>query len=152
MKKLILPVLLMLIAFTTQAQTKQDRKNDRSERMERRGDRAANMDPEAMASVKAKKMTLVLDLSDKQEAQVEQVLMENAMKRKAAMVNKSNRKTLSKEEKLSLAEARLDQRIAVKRAFKDILNDEQYEKFEKMSHKRKRGKRNQVRKVRRTRK
>lgn len=152
MKKLILPVLLMLIAFTTQAQTKQDRKNDRSERMERRGDRAANMDPEAMASVKAKKMTLILDLSDKQEAQVEQVLMENAMKRKAAMVNKSNRKTLSKEEKLSLAEARLDQRIAVKRAFKDILNDEQYEKFEKMSHKRKRGKRNQVRKVRRTRK
>ena len=93
-------------------------------------------------------MTLALDLSDKQEVQVEKVLLANAVKRKEAMANREERKELSKEEKMTLAEARMDQKIATKRAFKDILDDEQYTRFEKiavMKERNKRGHRNHKR-------
>ncbi|SCX90997.1 hypothetical protein SAMN05192588_0219 [Nonlabens sp. Hel1_33_55] len=134
MKKLILPALLMLLAFTAQAQKNQDR--DRGDRMEKRIARAEKMEPEAMASMQAKRMTLALDLTNKQEAQVEKVMLNNAIKRKEMMANRAANKENSKpskEERMAMAEARMDQKIATKRAFKEILNDDQYTKFEKMA-------------------
>jgi len=134
MKNLILPILMILAVATTQAQK-------RSDRAENRKELGMKMEPQEIASIQAKKMTLQLDLSDKQEAQVEKLLTANAAKRKELMASRADRKEMSKEEKLAMAEQRMDEKIATKRAMKDILNAEQYEKFEKMAQKRD-GKRN----------
>jgi len=125
---------MILAVATTQAQK-------RSDRAENRKELGMKMEPQEIASIQAKKMTLQLDLSDKQEAQVEKLLTANAAKRKELMASRADRKEMSKEEKLAMAEQRMDEKIATKRAMKDILNAEQYEKFEKMAQKRD-GKRN----------
>lgn len=130
MKKIIAIVAIALMTVTAQAQRPADRKEDRKERVQ-------NMNPEVIASVQAKRMTLALDLSDKQENEIEKVLLSNAVKRKAAMENKADRKEMSKEERAEMAEDRLNEQIATKRAMKQILNDEQYAKFEKMKDRRK---------------
>merc|ERR1711916_244693 len=88
-----------------------------------------------------KKMTLALDLSEKQQNQVEPLLKAQAEKRKAAMekrkeMQKNNTKP-SAEEVYKMQAERLDDQIAMKNRMKNILNKEQFEKFEKMARARK---------------
>ena len=125
MKNLILPLLFVGAIATATAQKNENRRNDRKEF-------ANNMSPETMASIQAKKMTLALDLSDQQEQEVEQVLLQSTIARKESNVEKKDRKEMTKADRASMMEARLDNQIATKRALKDILNEKQYEKFEKM--------------------
>lgn len=129
MKNLVsILVLVFAVTFTTQAQKK-------------RGDRQPNLTPEQHTELAVKKMTLALDLSDKQQKQIKPLLMANMADRKAAM---EKRKEARKEKKRPTADEmytmqtkRLDKQIAMKRSMKNILNKEQFEKFEKMQKGRK---------------
>ena len=129
MKNLVsILVLVFAFTFTTQAQKK-------------RGDRQSNLTPEQHTELAVKKMTLALDLSDKQQKQIKPLLMANMADKKAAM---EKRKEARKEKKRPTADEmyamqtkRLDKQIAMKRSMKNILNKEQFEKFEKMQKGRK---------------
>lgn len=95
-----------------------------------------NLTPEQMASVQSKKMTLVLDLDAKQQGRVEQLLLVNAKEHQAHKMNQEDRAPLNDLEKLTRMETMLDNRIAMKREMKSILNTDQYERWEKMIAKR----------------
>jgi hypothetical protein len=132
-------LLLITIAFLTLSATAQERKRDGQkgavkERMEMRND----MTPEETAQLQTKNMTLELDLTEKQQVEIEKVLLDEAKTRKIKMEEfkakkeKADGEKPSKEERLSMANERLDHKIELKKKMKAILNAEQYEKFEKM--------------------
>ncbi len=130
MKKIIL-ILLVLVSFIG---VSQEHKPTRKQ--------VVDMTPEQMATLKTKKMTLALDLTDKQYNDVYTVNLEHAKIRKAKMAErKAIRDSGEKEEPTAeLLYARknekLDNMIAHKRKMKNILSEEQYKKWEKM-HRRK---------------
>ena len=128
MKNFLLLLVMIFAIATATAQKDTNRSEKRVERMKQ-------MEPKDIASFQAKKMTLALDLTDKQESQIEEVLFTAATKKKEAMKDLKKRNELSKQEKMALGEARMDEKIAMKRAFKEILNDQQYVEFEKMKMK-----------------
>ena len=107
---------------------------------ERQQNRAMNnMTPEQMATIKTKKMTLALDLTDAQQKQIQALNLESAKTRKAAMekrkaakANEESKKPTS-DERYAMKSERLDQMIAHKSEMKEILSPEQYEKWEKMA-------------------
>lgn len=148
-------LLLIALAVVTLNVNAQERKKDgqkgaMKERMEMRQD----MTPQEMASLQRKKMTLQLDLTEKQQKEVESILLEEAKTRKAKMADrkakmgKTDGVKPSKEERLKLINERLDHQIEMKKKMKSILNAEQYEKFEVMQSKKQimRGKKSQMRK------
>lgn len=121
-------VLVFVFTFTTQAQQK--RKNKRP-----------NFSIEQRTELAVKKMTLALDLSDKQQEEIKPLLMAQAEDRKAAM---EKRKALRDEEKkpsadelFAMKNQQLEAKIEFKNKMKDILKAEQFEKFEKMAKNRK---------------
>ena len=54
-----------------------------------------NLTPEQIASIQSKKMTLVLDLGNKQQAQVEKLLLVNAKERQAHKMSREDRAQLT---------------------------------------------------------
>ncbi|MBL7561195.1 hypothetical protein JAO71_15455 [Olleya sp. YSTF-M6] len=141
MKKLAI-IALALITFQANAQDKKEQRQDnRKEKMEKR----MQLEPEEMAELQTKKMTLHLDLTDAQQKKVMALNLEHAKKRKEAMKSRLEAKDKeekvkpTKEEKLKRANQRLDDQIATKREMKSILSAEQYEKWEKSQTKRKHG-------------
>jgi hypothetical protein len=127
----------MLAIVTAQAQRKIDRTENRREL-------ATNLNPGDLSSIQAKRMTLALDLSDNQEKEIEELLTAKRTNRKENKINREDFKAMSAEQKLAMKEKQMDERIATKRAFKKILNDEQYTEFEKMA-KKKNGERREMR-------
>lgn len=131
MKKL---VIIALAFFALQA-TAQERK--RGQHGKERAQKMMNLSAEEAATLQTKKMTLFLDLNESQQAKIHKINLENATKRKAMMEARKakkesgNAKKPSKEERLAMANARLDHQIAMKAKMKDILNEEQYAKWEK---------------------
>jgi protein CpxP len=118
MKKILFLMSLLAVGISQAQDTKRDR------------------NPEQVASIQSKKMTLALDLDAKQQAIVEQLLLVNAKEREADKMNKKDRAQLNDLEKLTRMETMLDKRIAVKREMKSILNADQYKSWEKMMAKR----------------
>lgn len=98
------------------------------------------LSPEQRAELKAKKLTLALDLTDKQQAELKKVFTSQAKEKQAAMQqHKANReagKKLAPDERFAMQSKRLDAQITTKRELKKILTEEQFAKFEKMKHKR----------------
>ena len=148
-------LLMIAIAFFTLNATAQERKKDGQkgdvkERMEMRND----MTPEEMAKLQTKKMTLELDLTDKQQVEVEKVLLVEAKTRKIKMEefkakkDKAESEKPSKEDRLKMANERLDYQIEHKKKMKAILNADQFAKLEKMQDERqeKRGKQTRMQK------
>jgi hypothetical protein len=86
--------------------------------------------------IQAKNMTLALDLSDKQEKEVFQLLTDQKSKMEKTKVSKEERRDLTSEQKNIQRTNMLDQKIAMKREFKKILSEDQYERWEKMVAKR----------------
>ncbi|MDG5489947.1 hypothetical protein [Psychroserpens sp. SPM9] len=135
MKKII----LIALAFVTLQGVAQDKK--RGDRDGKR-DMAKDMSAEDIATLGSKKLTLALDLSEKQQAQVKEVLLEQATARKEKMEErqkekeKEDAKKPSKEERVKMMNARLDDQIAMKKKMKSILTAEQFEKWETMQAKR----------------
>lgn len=135
MKKIIgIVVLVFVFTLTAQAQKK-------------RGNKGPKMTVEQHTELAVKRMTLALDLSDKQQNQIKPLIKAQAEERKAAMEKrKEARKSDTKptaDEMYAMQSKRLDAQIAFKSNMKKILNDEQFAKFEKMNKVRKmKGKKN----------
>lgn len=132
MKKLAF-IAILLVTITGVAQQK-ERKEKRS-----------NLTTEQMAELMTKKMTLHLDLNEKQQAQVNEVNIEIAAKKKEMRANRKEMAEMDDTEKFEARKAFLDDRIEIKKRMKSILNAEQYEKWEK-SMNRKAGKMRQDKK------
>jgi hypothetical protein len=99
-----------------------------------RGDRGERRMPSP--EVQAKRMTLALDLSEKQEKQVLQLMTDQKASMDQTRLTKEERKELSPEQKEAQAVKMLDKKIEMKRKLKKILSEEQYERWEKMMAKR----------------
>ena len=84
----------------------------------------ANLTPEEVATLKTKKMVLHLDLNDAQQDDIYKINLEQAKMRKAHMAERKARKESgaagkpSKEERLAMANKRLDHQIEVKAKMK----------------------------------
>ncbi len=139
MKKLLV-VALALFTLNGVAQEKKEKSSERHDKMELRKE----MSPKDIADLKAKKMTLRLDLTDAQEKKVHQLILNqaeaNQSLRKANKPEGETKEKPSKEDRLKMQNHKLDQMIAFKREMKTILNAEQYAKFEKMKPKKSRRK------------
>lgn len=114
--------LMFLFTFTIQAQKKRDYKQQ--------------LTINQQTSLKVKQMTLVLDLSDKQQQQVTPLLRGAIAFRQAAMekrkeVRKHKRRP-SSDEIYAIKSQLLDNKISMKRSMKDILNETQFKTFKKM--------------------
>lgn len=92
--------------------------------------------PEQRAELQAKRMTLALDLNEKQQKEVQTLLLENgkarAEYRRQHMADWHAGKKLSTDEKFALKSKMLDDRIAMNSSMKKILTDKQFEKFGEM--------------------
>ena len=92
--------------------------------------------PEQRAELQAKRMTLALDLNEKQQKEVQQLFLENgkarAEYRRQHMAEWHAGKKLSADEKFAVKSKILDDRIAMNNNMKKILNDKQFEKFGQM--------------------
>lgn len=128
MKKLA-SIILLVFAFslTTQAQKKGNREN-------------AKMTTEQHINLAVKKMTLALDLSEKQQNQITPLIKAQAEERKAAMEKRmelrEEKKRPTADEMYAMQSKRLDNQIAFKNRMKNILDKNQFEKFEKIAKKR----------------
>ncbi|MEN1786379.1 MAG: hypothetical protein AAGF77_14770, partial [Bacteroidota bacterium] len=92
---------------------------------------------EQMAELKTKKMTLKLDLTEGQQAQMLRVnkdhaafMKQQAKERHARMASEEGKP--SSEERYALENARLEEQIAHQEAVKAILTEEQYQEWKKM--------------------
>lgn len=126
----IASILVLVFAFTFTAQAQKKRK-----------DKRPNFSVEQRTELAVKKMTLDLDLSEKQQNEIKPLLMAQAAERKAAM---EKRKALRDEDKkpsadelFAMKSQQLEAKIEFKNKMKDILKAEQFEKFEKMAKNRK---------------
>ena len=130
MKKLFLVALAL---FTLQSFAQEPPKEmERTSKKERRQN-MKDLSPEEQATLSTKKMTLALDLNEKQQKQVQQILQAQLEKRPA---RPSKGDKLTKEQRLEMMNARLDAQIEIKKQMKSILTKEQYEKFDKMQSRR----------------
>lgn len=108
------------------------------EREENRKKRQHNYTPGQIATLKTKKMTLHLNLSEAQQKAVYGLNLKQAQKRKSkleerkAQKHTKERRELSQEEKFELLNERLDVQIAHKKSMQSILNTAQFEKWEKV--------------------
>ena len=133
MKKLI----IIAIALVSLQGIAQGQKKDRPNNQERT-QRMDNLTPDEAANLQTKKMTLHLDLNDKQQKEIYKLNLENATKRqemKAAYKAKKDSGEMqkpSKEQRLAMQNAKLDYQIAMKAKMKTILNADQFSKWEKM--------------------
>ena len=122
-KLLILAVALLSFQLTTAQQ-------DGNRQMKRQQyNKMQDKSPEETAELKAKRMTLNLDLSDKQQEQVYNLFLENEKERRAQ--REANQGKSDKPSQEEIESIRLDKQIEMKRKLKDILNEEQYTKWEK---------------------
>lgn len=123
-------ILVFVFAFTFTA-----------EAQKRRQEKRPQLTVEQQTNLALKKMTLALDLSEKQQNKIQPLLKQQAIKRKAAMEKrKEMRKNETKptaDEMYAMQSARLDDQIAMRNSMKEILNASQFEKFEKMAKARK---------------
>ncbi|RXP56136.1 hypothetical protein EC396_07625 [Lutibacter sp. HS1-25] len=112
-----------------------------------KGQKGMNLTPEQKATLKAKQMTLALDLNTKQQTEVYNLMKNSATEQQSVMASMKQKRqdgvTISDDEKYEMQKQRLDKKIEHKTAMKNILTKDQYEKWEKMmQHQRKSGKKN----------
>lgn len=126
--RMLMLVIVMALGLTANAQG-------------RRGERMERLTPEQRVELHLKKMTLDLDLNEKQQAEVKKLLTEQSKKHEQV---KAAVKALKEEgikptadERYEMQSKRLDDEIAMQKEMKKILTAEQFEKFKKMREERK---------------
>lgn len=127
---------IMLLSVVTFAQEK-EKKDDRKARMSQ----TEKLTPEQHAELKVKKMTLELDLNQKQQQEIKTLFLENAKKREAKKEEwkkaKAENKKPTADERYKAQNDRLDGQIALKTELKKILTPEQMAKYEAKAEARK---------------
>ncbi|MEO0573269.1 MAG: hypothetical protein AAF039_16295 [Bacteroidota bacterium] len=103
-----------------------------------RGALHQDLTAEQLATLKTKKMTLALDLNEKQQEAIFEFNVANAefrkekMEERKAQKERGERSRPTSEERYSMANAQLDRMIAQQKELKKILNDEQFDQWKKM--------------------
>ena len=124
MKNLV-KIIVLVFAFTFTAQAQKKREN-----------RASKLTIEQQTTLAVKKMTLALDLSDKQQQQIKPIVMAKMTDRQAFIENrkvaKENNEKPTSDQIFAIKNKQLDNQIIIKNSIKNILNKEQFERFEKM--------------------
>ena len=144
MKKLIVLAALVISSVTFgQVEHHEKRAHHKKGKMEMMKD----FTPEQIATLKTKKMTLVLDLTKTQQDKMHALHLENAKVRKEQMKKREQLKgtekpKLSSEEKYKKMNSVLDIKIKMKSKMKSILTEEQFKKWER-SQKQSRSKKKQ---------
>ncbi len=141
--KNILYALAILFTINLAAQERPDHKG-KDGKMKGQKEFLQNLTPAQIATLQTKKMTLVLDLTERQQEKVLVLQTKTATERKAAMEARKAKKEKgekpTEEERFQMMNERLDAKIAYKQSIKEILTSEQYERWEKMQAKRGKGK------------
>ena len=92
--------------------------------------------PEQRAELQAKRMTLALDLNEKQQNDLQKIFTDRNKKaeqfKSQMKANKEVGKKLTNDEKFAMKNRMLDEKIAMKAEMKKILNPDQYTKWEGM--------------------
>ena len=131
MKKLAL-VIVLLSGLVLTAQRNEGKRNG-----------MRDFNPEQIAELQTKKMTLALDLNTTQQKEIASIMLINAKLREQKSVerkaNKESESRPTKAERFAMQNERLDHMIAQKTKMKNILTLEQFEKWEKMQPKRQSG-------------
>ena len=123
MKKLLVMSVIVLITAVSfsQEQPKRGRQQD--------------MSPEQQAELQTKKMTLTLDLTEKQQEQILAFNKKNALEREQQRekhrASRTKADKRSSEEAFQMKKERLDKQIAHQKELKKILNEKQFENWKK---------------------
>lgn len=121
MKKLFVAA-LMIVGLTTFAQGE--------------GEKRELLSPEQQTELHLKKMTLDLDLTEKQQNALQPILLEQAKKRENFKTKREAKKEsdtkITKEERFEMRSKMLDNQIALKEKMKSILTPDQMEKWESL--------------------
>lgn len=88
-----------------------------------------DLSPQQRAVILSKKMVLQLDLSDKQQEQVADLILEREANRLEDRPGRKEMETLSSEERFRLINKKLDDRIQFKRELKAVLTEAQWTKW-----------------------
>ncbi len=116
-------IMMMLLAVSSFAQQKEDRRKPMKERA------GMNMTAEEKAILKSKQLTLALDLTEKQQNDFQKLYTERAKDRakmREEMKDAAEDSKL-KEEAFERMNARLDREIAFQQSIQKILSPDQYE-------------------------
>lgn len=101
-------------------------------------DKKSNLTPEQRAELKVKKLVLELDLNEKQAKEISTFLVSEEKKneewREKMKASKDDNQKMTDQERFELRNKMLDSKIAEKREFKRILNEEQFAKWEKITN------------------
>ena len=137
MKKLILAMALVMTTLTFA----QDRKG--------RG-AGEKLTPEQQTELQVKRMTLELDLDEKQQKEIKTILAEQSKKREAKVAAMKAKKEKGEkptaDEKFAMKNEMLDNQIAIKAKMKKILKPEQFTKWEEKQADRKEDRKEQIEK------
>ena len=119
MQKILSIVIVALLTVSTFAQEKQRRQH------------RSDLSPDQTAELQTKKMTLHLELNEKQQQQILEINKRNAIVREQNIqehkaIREKNEK-LNGEELVKRRSARLDKQIAHQKEMKKILNEKQFE-------------------------
>ena len=135
-------VFIFVFTFTIQAQKKRGYKQQPTINQQ--------------TSLKVKQMTLMLDLSDRQQQQVTPLLRAAIAFRQAAMEKRKEareqKKRPTSDEVYAIKMQLLDNKISLKRSMQEILNTTQFETFKKMYKQRMRKKKGREQRQRSTKK
>ena len=124
MKKLV-KIIVLVFAFTLTVQAQK-----------KKGNKGSKLTIEQQTTLAVKKMTLALDLSDKQQQQIKPIVMAKMTDRKDFIekrkASKENNEKPTSDEIFAIKNKQLDHQIVMKNSIKNILNEKHFDKFEKM--------------------
>lgn len=139
MKKLLVLAVLAISSFSfAQEKGHEGKRGEHHKRGQM--EMMKDLSPEQMATLKTKKMTLALDLTESQQKKIYDLSLREATERKAKMEArkkemenaKGKKPELSSDEKFKRANEKIDKQIAVKKELSSILTREQMQKLEEM--------------------
>ena len=97
-------------------------------------DHYKDLSAEQIAQLETKKLTLALDLTEKQQQQINELQLEKAVERKTRMEERKSRDSRpDADERYAMMNERLDKQIEMKENMKSILSKEQFEKWEMLA-------------------
>ena len=135
-------ICLLFVGLSATAQHEGPRHGKSKAQMER-----PDFTPEQISEIRVKELTLLLDLTEKQQEAIGALELEAAKEReqKRAEMKESKEKPTD-EEKFERITEMLDKKIAFKNSMKSILDKDQFEKWEKSAMTRSKHKRNRKQK------
>lgn len=133
MKKVLIIGFLLLGALAIAQPGPNHAKGHQGEKHEKMKD----LTPEQRATLKTKKMTLDLDLTTAQQAEIQKLNEAFEVKKDAFRKERESGKELSKDELFAKKSQKLDHEIYQKQQLKTILTEDQFAKWEKEGSSRK---------------